>query len=509
MKNLIQFCARRSRRVSAAFLLLLLPAARLSAAPSFTWPVPSNRIFAASAQAWRGETLELNPQWPAATNGLAFAMYWQTNGMGSAWWSDATNAFTWTPAKDCGADAYRIFIQASDAASSISWRANLSLRILPSPGASPNVLPLPAQTIDFSQIEVLNAPWLDALAADDIYIRRDGSSLTREGAWLTSLADSSTNGGFAIRLSGASLFPALRLSYDRLERIEGPATNLWTFGAGASTDLARLSDIAAEAYIRTSAIEDEAIARDNADSLLSSRFYGYLPLSGGVVRGNVRIIGTNDSNVIIANFKSMENNDCSGRGSVAFGGVTKATGQYSFAQGGGSVASDFACVALGYCANATHFQSFVWNGTERSDIGMSMGNGTFNLYPIGNFAGFYVGGTSLDSWMTESLAPIGSRLDTLEAQVPSGAIGAQTNALSWSADAQRIAVSSGATLAAVTNGWPDGQAMLAIIDCPASYSVSGIALSGYGTWQTNCIMQAVAWRVGTNIWTSIIQSEAK
>ena len=42
----------------------------------------------------------------------------------------------------------------------VSYRANGVLAMRHAPGSPPNALPLPAQVIDFAQVETLNAPWL-------------------------------------------------------------------------------------------------------------------------------------------------------------------------------------------------------------------------------------------------------------------------------------------------------------------------------------------------------------
>ena len=45
------------------------------------------------------------------------------------------------------------------------WHANGLLRLLPSPGFEPNTLEHPVLTLDFSGIEVLNAPWPEEIEA--------------------------------------------------------------------------------------------------------------------------------------------------------------------------------------------------------------------------------------------------------------------------------------------------------------------------------------------------------
>ena len=86
--------------------------------------------------------------------------------MGAAWWTAPASVTTsglvrarWTPSMDCGADAYRIFLGVADGGSNLSYRANMLLRMVGSPGETPNVLPLPIPVFDFAKIAWTNAPW--------------------------------------------------------------------------------------------------------------------------------------------------------------------------------------------------------------------------------------------------------------------------------------------------------------------------------------------------------------
>ncbi len=77
-------------------------------------------------------------------------LYWQTNGMGALWWTapaTITNhhhiTAIWSPTNDVGADVYNMFLGVPG-----DKYAHLILRMEDSPGATPNVLPLPAVTYD-------------------------------------------------------------------------------------------------------------------------------------------------------------------------------------------------------------------------------------------------------------------------------------------------------------------------------------------------------------------------
>lgn len=135
----------------------------------FDADVRSTSTFQASA--YRGETLDIRARLLDGAHplpvpaGAEAAMLWQTNGMGSAWWTAPASVTTsgvvsavWSPTNDVGAAAYRLFLGVADGGA--NYRANMLLRMIDAPGASPNELAPPIQSIDFSLVEVANAPWL-------------------------------------------------------------------------------------------------------------------------------------------------------------------------------------------------------------------------------------------------------------------------------------------------------------------------------------------------------------
>lgn len=112
-------------------------------------------------------TLTYNGQ-PLAYTGPA-RLYAQTNGMGSAWWDLApctvvsnTLQATWLPSFDTGADVVDIFLGGPS-----NYQAAARIRFLPSPGSTPNALPLPVPVLDFSTVIITNAPF--ALSSDVDY----------------------------------------------------------------------------------------------------------------------------------------------------------------------------------------------------------------------------------------------------------------------------------------------------------------------------------------------------
>lgn len=129
-------------------------ATTLYAAVPLRWTVETSRAQVAQFEAYRGETLDLEATMKSYGSPLATpaqpSLYWQTNGMGAAWWTTPATASgnvlraTWSPTNDCGGTVYNCFIGGPDA----TYRAAFRLRMLPSPGFTPNHLKLPTVTYD-------------------------------------------------------------------------------------------------------------------------------------------------------------------------------------------------------------------------------------------------------------------------------------------------------------------------------------------------------------------------
>ena len=126
----------------------------LPAAVPLRWTVETSRAQVAQFEAYRGETLDLEATMKSYGSPLATpvqpSLYWQTNGMGAAWWTAPATASgnvlraTWSPTNDCGGTVYNCFIGGPGA----TYRAAFRLRMLPSPGFTPNHLKLPTVTYD-------------------------------------------------------------------------------------------------------------------------------------------------------------------------------------------------------------------------------------------------------------------------------------------------------------------------------------------------------------------------
>ncbi len=141
------------------------------------WAVETSRARAVSFECYRGETLDLEAAFTSYGAPVDFAagsvsLYWQTNGMGEAWWSApasaASNVVTaaFSPSNDVGAASYVCFLGSPET----SYRAAFRVRMLDAPGATPNALALPRKSIDFATVSVANAPWITADDAESKYL---------------------------------------------------------------------------------------------------------------------------------------------------------------------------------------------------------------------------------------------------------------------------------------------------------------------------------------------------
>ena len=97
---------------------------------------------------------------PPIADGADVRLWYQTNGMGSAWWSapatydGSTITATFGPAQDCGADRVSLFFGAPS-----NVFASAVLRLTHAPGFAPNAIESPVMVLDFADVEISNAPY--------------------------------------------------------------------------------------------------------------------------------------------------------------------------------------------------------------------------------------------------------------------------------------------------------------------------------------------------------------
>ena len=135
-------------------------AACSASAKTFDVDISTGKPAASNEAFYHGETIEFRAVHgrTAVTNIEYNCIYYQTNGMGDVWWH--TDGLVFHPTNDCGAAAYRFFLEGRDEIGR-DWHANGLLRFLPSPGFEPNAIERPVLTLDFANIEVINPPWSD------------------------------------------------------------------------------------------------------------------------------------------------------------------------------------------------------------------------------------------------------------------------------------------------------------------------------------------------------------
>ena len=94
---------------------------------------------------------------PLIAPGADVRLWYQTNGMGSAWWSapatfdGSTITASFGPAQDCGADRVSLFFGAPS-----NVFASAVLRLTHAPGFAPSSLPIPVPALDFAAVELRN-----------------------------------------------------------------------------------------------------------------------------------------------------------------------------------------------------------------------------------------------------------------------------------------------------------------------------------------------------------------
>ena len=143
-----------------ATLVLATLATMATFAKTFDVDISTERPAASNEAYYHGETIEFRAVRgrSVVTNVEYSCVYYQTNGMDSVWWH--TDGLVFHPTNDVGAASYRFFLEGRDDLGR-DWHANGLLRLLPSPGFTPNTIELPVARLDFAAVEVANAPWTD------------------------------------------------------------------------------------------------------------------------------------------------------------------------------------------------------------------------------------------------------------------------------------------------------------------------------------------------------------
>ncbi len=155
---MISLILHRNFRLPHLTALLAMLTACANAAVPIAWTVETSRLQPVAFDALHGETLELAASFqsygkPLEITGEA-ALYYQTNGMGSAWWQIPATVHSnrieavFTPANDPGASRLICFLGGTAS----TYRAAFTLRFANSPGARPNVMPWPSTHAEAAEI---------------------------------------------------------------------------------------------------------------------------------------------------------------------------------------------------------------------------------------------------------------------------------------------------------------------------------------------------------------------
>ena len=145
----------RSLITACGIIAAALPA--IAGPATHRWTVETSKPAATVCDAFQGETIHLEPTLvnygvAISVSNATLTLYWQTNGMASAWWSKPAEPLhsvtgriraIFAPTNDIGAAQYTFFIQASDTNAS-NYRAYGLIRLRSSPGYAPTAAPAPA-----------------------------------------------------------------------------------------------------------------------------------------------------------------------------------------------------------------------------------------------------------------------------------------------------------------------------------------------------------------------------
>ena len=153
----------------ATALAATLQLAAIAAVP-LSWDVRPGNPAPASFDRYHGEALEFRCTFRGFgelpfPSGADIRLWYQTNGMGSAWWSAPATiqsnvlTATWSPALDPGADRVSLFFGAPSNA-----YASAALRLRHSPGFAPGTMPDPET---FHESDPVFSAWLSAFQESD------------------------------------------------------------------------------------------------------------------------------------------------------------------------------------------------------------------------------------------------------------------------------------------------------------------------------------------------------
>jgi len=493
----------------AVYILALVSASASFATPlkwTCDWPEARAQAFSL----YQGETATFEPTFRVngelVTNATIEAVWYQTNGMANAWWK--LDGATFAPSNDCGAAAYRFFVEARipepfnlstfQPFNSKLYRANGTMRMLPSPGFSPNALPLPVETLDFAAVEVANAPWpgeivaaTNALAeACDSRLAAVESGLATNAAEVAAVA-ASTNG--FVKKTGDAM-----------------TGGLWVAGHGSYGDVLTLSGFANDTSVALTFQYYDGWAEPWEGWTL--KYYGYswqLPSSSGRLATDSDITAaTNYTDAVAVAMRDW---------AVESYGATNVWydrhGEWlRLVETDGGAETNVVWDQA--TATTNLYAAWVTSGTfDAARIpALAAGkitSGTFDAARIPNLAAGKITSGTLGADRIPGLAASKITSGTFaDARLPHTA--ATTNRLHYVTGVLTLNLASGATLLppASATQWPEGAAVFTVINPAGAYTVDpAVKLLGYGSWPTNtaeCVVVRSA-ATSTNYFVNVLR----
>ena len=208
---------------------------------------------------------------------------------------------------------------------------------------------------------------------------------------LCGLFEISPNIRFSVSLSSSS--------YSQEVGISGIYQNTLTSGYIITDVASKLKDATSAECIRAWETDDNAFycpKRPDIGNTIIPSFYGS-HAEGGSTKAIQRCTHAEGRNTIAdIRYSHAEGSDtiAAEMYSHAEGNQTSALGRVSHAEGQATCAAAEGSHASGFKAYANHKGSFAWNGDSEEKY-TSNGTGTFNINPIDELSGFYIGKTDL------------------------------------------------------------------------------------------------------------------
>lgn len=491
----------------------------------------------------RGTDIELQPLWrinkePADTNGWTFTTFCQTNAVGP--WFGPMPGTIFSHTNDVGASFYNVMVRAQTPDGAVNYTAFARLRMLDSPGFAPGALPLPAESIDFAEVEVFNAPWYTKAETEAKIVELapapgDYAAVSNVAMSAMNTADAATATNAqqtaAISTLSASLAgKASKADTTLTERGFGPwsYTGLpdgWTvqsapsFYGGIWSMIITDGDVGSLSMPTFGAETDAEVTftfqAPEGTSVTANRtaLQGYrlgpdnqsnpnrdkpLASEAEVEALRTAIAGLTNDYDALANKPQINGVSLSGNKTGGDLGLLDLTG--------GKMTGEFRVGGI-FDAN---FQVVPETSTE-SDYTpptMRFGDGAGVVGIIWRVENGYVAmdvsdflGTHYRIALPSASGTLALREDIDTAITPTAPVASAT--LAWQSNGSAIVVSVGAagTLSATLTGWIEGQSQTALITLAAGASVSpGVKLVGYGTWPTGGQFLASATRVGDYVY---------